>query len=280
MEPYLGKEKQVNFSIDNLTIVGNLSMPELYEFVLKFSGVCDSSQLIIDGRKMFETSFKIEDLGFIQIDRATLKTRIEFNPNKITLKGKEILNKILLLLDKDSIHFTRLDLAIDLYNYKISDYNIIDIGTRKKAYFYSKTNKLETMYSGSNKSSKYIRIYNKAIEQKLENLDWWRFEIQLRDVYIDKYLNEFINFYDDIFIFKYSSIERYSIDTNAMLEFILRDITRLNLLSKNQKTRYKKIIRELKVESIDFLDDVIGLTIDKVRNYLSYLCTELSLGEL
>ena len=61
MEPYLGKEKQVNFSIDNLTIVGNLKMPELIDFLLKFTGVCDTSQLINDGRKMFEISFKVED---------------------------------------------------------------------------------------------------------------------------------------------------------------------------------------------------------------------------
>ena len=279
MELYQGKDKYLNFSIDNLTIVGELNFPEFFNMFLNAAGVRDASNVINDCRNIFQYSFKNDDLGYIQVDKDTLKVRIEFNPNKLGLQGKATLNTLLIFLKKDSIHFTRIDLAIDLFNYKISEYNIVDIGTRKKAYFYSKTNKLETFYSGSNKSSKYIRIYNKAVEQKLPNLDWWRFEIQLRDVYIDKYLNELVRFYDDILIYKYSSIERYSIETNAMIEYLLHDITRLNSLSKNQKTKYKKIIKDLEVKSIDFLDDVVGLATSKVRSYLDYICSSRRLGD-
>ena len=38
----------------------------------------------------------------------------------------------------------------------------------------------ETLYIGSKKSDAYVRIYNKGLEQKVD-MDWVRWEIQLRD---------------------------------------------------------------------------------------------------
>ena len=64
-----------------------------------------------------------------------------------------------------------------------------------------------------------------------------------------------------------------------MIEYLLHDITRLNSLSKNQKTKYKKIIKDLEVKSIDFLDDVVGLATSKVRSYLDYICSSRRLGD-
>lgn len=218
---------------------------------------------------MFEFSYNIDGLGYIQIDRVDKKIRVDFNPNKISLDGRNLLN-FLLSFTKE-IHYSRLDLAIDLFNYEICSYNIIDIGNRKSAYFYDRVGKLETMYSGSMKSNKYIRIYNKAVEQKLKRVDWWRFEIQLRDVYIDKYLNEISDFYKDILVYQYNSVKKYSTEENAMIEFLLRDTSRFNLLSKNSRSKYKKIMRELELSSIDFFDSMLNLATDKVIDYLNYI---------
>ncbi len=272
------KEKYINFSIDNLTIVANFKRNDLfYLFVRKYVTNSENNDTISKDSKndFFEFSFMIKEKIFCQIDRISNKVRLEFNPNKIDNDIIEEINFILSNLI--NVHFTRLDLAIDLYNYKLEDYTIIDIGNRKKAYFYSRTNSLETFYSGSNKSSKYIRIYNKAKEQKIDNLDWWRFELQLRDVYIEKYQNGLDTFYKDIFVFKYSCIDNLPIETIAMIEYLLHDITRLDKLSKNAKTKYKKYIRELELRSIDFFDDVLSLTEERVNNYLQYICERLSL---
>lgn len=267
---YSSKEKNLSFTIDRLTIIADLinvnSFYHIYEFLPKLEHcyVCKHSD-----STMFEFSYNIDGLGFVQIDRETKKIRVDFNPNKISLEGKKILN--FLLSFTKNIHYSRLDLAIDLFNYGISNYNIIDIGNRKSAYFYDRVGKLETIYSGSMKSNKYIRIYNKAIEQKLSGIDWWRFEIQLRDVYIDKYLNEVNEFYKDILVYQYNCITKYSTEENAMIEFLLRDTSRFNMLSKNSRSKYKKIIRELKLDSLEFFDSILNLSTDKVLDYLNYI---------
>lgn len=267
------KDKKLSFSIDRLTLIGNFKQKDFFYNIYNYISKLEESMLFRADNNMFEFSFNIETFGFIQIDRITNKCRIDFNPNKISIFGKKVFNYILNFLE--NIHYTRLDLAIDLFNYNISDYKIIDIGSRKSAYFYDKVGKLETLYSGSMSSSKYIRIYNKAKEQKLDNLDWWRFEIQLRDIYIDKYFNELLDFYKDILIFKYNSFDKYSIEENAMIEFLLKDISRLDLLSKNSKAKYRKIIRSLKLSSIDFLDDIIAITSDKVVSWLNYISSNM-----
>lgn len=270
MDFILEKESKLSFSIDRLTIMAELSSIDgfyhIYEFLPKLENcyICRHTDTT-----MFEFSYNIDGMGFVQIDRVNKKMRIDFNPNHMTLDGKKILN--FLLSFTSNIHYSRLDLAIDLFNYGISNYNIIDIGNRKSAYFYDRVGKLETMYSGSTKSNKYIRIYNKAIEQKLEGIDWWRFEIQLRDVYIDKYLNEVNEFYKDILVYQYNCVTDYSTEENAMIEFLLKDTSRFNLLSKNSRSKYKKIIRELQLSSIDFFDSMLNLATEKVIDYLNYI---------
>ena len=72
-------------------------------------------------------------------------------------------------------------------------------------------------------------------------------------------------------MFKYSTFDKYSIEENAMIEFLLRDISRLDLLSKNSKAKYKKIIRSLELSSIDFLDDIVAITSDRVVAWLNYI---------
>lgn len=270
-------KKDVKFSIDNLTIVASFKSTDIYYlFYSMFVKNSENNDSVTMRTKndFFDNSFMIKEKVFVQIDKLSNKIRLEFNPNKIT---NDIVNDINFMLKfLDDVHFTRIDLAIDLFNYNIQDYNIIDIGNRKKAYFYSRTNELETFYSGSNKSSKYIRIYNKAREQKLD-MDWWRFELQLRDVYIDKYLNNFDNFYKDIFVFKYDCIDKLNIDEIAMLDYLLHDISRLDKLSKNTRTKYKKYIRELELLSIDFFDDVLSISLDSVTKYLQSISKNLIL---
>lgn len=260
---------KLNFSIDRLTLIGVFKYPDFYYQLLNHIENLEDCNKYSLTPTFFEKSYNIDGLGMVQLDYNDQKLRIDFNPNNITFNGKKIFNYLLSFVT--DIHYTRLDLAIDLFNYNIKDYNIIDIGNRKSAYFYDRVGKLETIYSGSMKSSKYIRIYNKAVEQKLKNIDWWRFEIQLRDVYIDKYLNELIEFYQDILVFKYNTISKYSIEENAMLEYLLHNISRLDKLSKNQKTKYRKIIKSLELTSIDFFDSILSLTNEKVIDYLNYI---------
>jgi len=274
VEHYSGKEKKVFFSIDRLTIMATLKNTSSFYHIYKFINHLECSYYCRHAdSSMFEFSYNVEGLGYVQFDRENLKLRVDFNPNKITLSGKELL--CFLLSFTTEVHYSRLDLAMDLYNYEIHKYNIVDIGNRKSAYFYDRVGNLETMYSGSMKSNKYIRIYNKAVEQRIKgNIDWWRFEIQLRDVYIDKYLNEISDFYKNILVYQYNCYDEHSVEENAMIDYLLRDTSRFSLLSKNTRTKYKKIIQELRLTSIDFFDDILNIATPKIIAYLNYLSNE------
>ncbi len=264
------KEKSLEFSIDRLSLIGEFKYKDFVFQVENYLNNNEFSTRLRLADAFFKYSYNLEGFGLVQFDLDSLKMRFDFNPNKITEDGKKFFNFLISFIT--DIHYTRLDLAIDLFNYDISSYNIIDIGSRKNAYFYDRVGKLETFYSGSMKSNKYIRIYNKAVEQKLDkNIDWWRFEIQLRDVYIDKYLNELIEFYKDILVFKYNSVDYYSFEENAILDYLLHDISRFEKLSKNQKTKYRKIIRSLELSSLDFFDTILSLTNKKIYDFLNFI---------
>ena len=265
-------EKFCDFSIDKLTVLGTLKFKDYYFDMidLSYTYPLPFFEKIID-TQFFTKSWNIRDFGFLQIDITTLKFRLEFNPNKINNQVQKKLLNLLLSYLKD-IHFSRIDLAIDLYNYNLYEYNIVDLKGRKKAYYYDRVGKLETCYFGSMSSNKFIRIYNKAIEQKIkEDVDWWRIELQLRDTYIDTYLTGFKDFLDGILIFKYISVDNLSFNDKAVLEYILRDISRLGLLSKNSRTRYKNIIKDLKMESLNFINDLMQTSYIYTLSYLETL---------
>lgn len=265
------EKKKIQFSVDRLTLVCDIIYDDLFNQLINYINSMEIFKEYKNVSTFFDRSFDIPGLGMLQIDRKLMKMRIDFNPNNVTSDGINQCN--ILLAYVQDVHVTRLDLAIDLFDYNIKDYTIIDIGNRKTAYFYDRVGKLETIYSGSMKSDKYIRIYNKAVEQKIKNKDWWRFEVQLRDKFIEKYTNEIVNFFSDILVFKYNSVDDYTIEENAMVEFLLHDISRLNKLGKNQKTKYKRIIKSLKISSLDFFDDIITLTNNSVIAFLDDICT-------
>lgn len=267
-------DKQVYFSIDKLCVLGKFKNIENFEIFIHYcySNIRFKPRYITN--QFYGNSFSIEDLGFLQVDRVSSNFRFEFNPNNVkSLEDKEIINTILSYFT--DFHFSRLDIALDLYNYNIYDYNIVDLSPRKKAYYYDRVGKLETCYFGAMGSDKFIRIYNKAKEQKIDNMDWWRVELQLRDKNIDIYLEDRKDFLEDVYFFRYVSIDNYSTVEKATLEYILHDYTRLNQLAKNQKTKYKKMVRELKEESLDFINPIIQHNCNQVVKYLEYLCPSL-----
>ena len=89
-------EKKLTFSIDRLTIIGDILNDESFnDLYWNLTRMNDAYLCANVGSVMFEFSYNIDGLGYVQIDNPTKKLRIDFNPNKITLRGKEILNFLL-----------------------------------------------------------------------------------------------------------------------------------------------------------------------------------------
>ena len=115
--------------------------------------------------------------------------RLDFNPNKLTDEEKlEMKRAIDLLTD---VHFTRLDLAFDVFNNELGmKYRIYrpNVSQREYGVYTAQwTKAVETIYYGSNSSDQQIRQYNKLVEQTKKNMPipdgvehWMRLELQLR----------------------------------------------------------------------------------------------------
>lgn len=104
-------------------------------------------------------------------------------------KGKNLWNLLFRLARSARINITRLDLALDT-NIKLIDKVRKSIDDKK---YISKSRNIsyisratesgtrtETIYIGSRSSELMIRLYDKAVEQKLKNTIWERWEIVLK----------------------------------------------------------------------------------------------------
>ena len=104
-------------------------------------------------------------------------------------QGQDLWSLVFRLERSDKINITRLDLALDT-SVKLIDK--IRAKIDKKEYISksrsisyicksgAKSTRTETIYIGSRSSDLMIRIYDKAVEQGLEEIDWERWEIVLK----------------------------------------------------------------------------------------------------
>ena len=76
-------------------------------------------------------------------------------------------------------HITRVDVALD-YGTDLAQYEWMHT-RRKSNKHYSSDGRLETVYLGRRSSAKMVRVYNKTVEQGLDDgVDRWRVECQHR----------------------------------------------------------------------------------------------------
>lgn len=184
--------------------------------------------------------------------------RMEFNPNKLRTVDTEILNTIIPYLEDISI--TRADLAFDFFNLDCSEFILEKKGrpTATKEWR-DKNGKLETKYLGSSRSEKQIRLYDKKVEQLTNGSEderqnaqqyehWWRLEFQLRSRSVEN-IFEVI----DTIIFKPFYFETLGIETQLYLLALTRDKGIWNKVSKNTRSKYKKILETHQTSDTDYL---------------------------
>lgn len=184
--------------------------------------------------------------------------RIEFNPNKLRNIDKQILDTIIPCLE--DIAISRADLAFDLFEVDCCEFILEKRGhpTSTKE-FRSNTGKLETKYLGASRSEKQIRLYNKKVEQLENGTDsdkeyakqfqhWWRLEFQLRSRSVED-IFEVIN----TIIFKPFNFDNLAVESQIYLSAMVYDKNVWRKVSKNTKTKYKKLLETYKTSDIDYL---------------------------
>lgn len=169
--------------------------------------------LVDDGLEIIFRILKLSPADFEQLDKGGLgykdqlinnNVRVYYNGNpgmgvNTSISGKgcrymesqniNLWSLVFRLSRSDKINITRLDLALD------TDIKLIDKIRAKidKKEYISKSRSIsyicksgsistrtETIYIGSRSSDLMIRIYDKAVEQGLEEVDWERWEIVLK----------------------------------------------------------------------------------------------------
>ena len=244
----LGKS-QPELSFDAMTIVGNLNKNNAQK-LSEFMSVEPQIRLW----DILQTKFKakaLQEKVYIEYDKVQADTwdrrnmRVEFNPNKLTHEEMLWLKQNIIDYMEDD-GFTRLDLAFDFED-DLSDYYAITDKAVKKTVFYGRNGKPETKYFGVRDSDRFIRIYNKKQERK-DNADvevmsehLWRVEVELKRDMVD-YWNDCFN---DLHILKPAWATLEKINEQAMVYTLLHEESMWGKLSKNTKTKFKKLIREI-----------------------------------
>lgn len=203
--------------------------------------------------------------------------RLEFNPNRLRSVDSEIIGTIIPFLEDISI--SRADLAFDLFGVDCSEFVLEKKGrpTATKE-FRSSTGTLETKYLGAPRSEKQVRLYNKKKEQLQNGTDkdkefasqfnhWWRLEFQLRSRSVEE-IFEVIN----TIIFKPFKFEGLPVEAQLYLLALTRDKSVWNRISKNTRTKYKKILETYQASDTDYL----GLMKDLLKHERPRLEKELA----
>lgn len=178
--------------------------------------------------------------------------RLDFNPNKLADEEKlEMKRAIDLLTD---VHFTRLDLAFDVFNNELGmKYRIYRSNVSQREYgVYTAqwTKAVETIYYGSNSSEQQIRQYNKLVEQTKKNMPlpdgvehWMRLELQLRGRKPTEWVERAKGMLDD---FRLPNYDRIKNKNDRMALFALEKglLDWSDFSDKNKKARLRKLQKE------------------------------------
>jgi len=178
--------------------------------------------------------------------------RLDFNPNKLSDEEKlEMKRAIDLLTD---VHFTRLDLAFDVFNNELGmKYRIYrpNVSQREYGVYTAQwTKAVETIYYGSNSSEQQIRQYNKLVEQTKKNMPlpdgvehWMRLELQLRGRKPTEWVERAKDMLDD---FRLPNYDRIQNKNDRMTLFALENglFDWSDFSDRNKKARLRKLQKE------------------------------------
>ena len=240
-------------SIDKLTLCGNLngSLEVFYRENAFVEGMGFAKHPYRDYIKFIDGSIlQVAEKSMVNSGRLK-ELRYEFNPNN---KAFEKGHLSVLKMMKDA-HITRVDVAFDVKDVDMSQWKWIDSKSRKTNVWYDGQGNVETYYIGGKESEKKIRIYNKAVEQKLNEGIWWRVEVQLRGQTAEEFRKGEIdiNPFEDITPVMDGEFPELDIKERAMVKYLIQYPSGFGELSVNSRTKYKKLLRGLASwETIDF----------------------------
>lgn len=180
---------------------------------------------------------------------------IEFNPNKCYF-SEGLLNKILstFFMDLSNVYLKSVDIAFDLY-VPITNF-LVDKCT--KHYFCDIVSDVgRTFYIGSPGSNGRVKIYDKAAEQKLDGVDWTRWEITIKfsDVFLSQILLNSFDFdfnVPDVFYFDELNFNDFDVKMRCYIYSVLNGFVKFNEFSRKIREKIKQtLLQSASIKRID-----------------------------
>jgi len=256
-------------SIDRLTILGD-EVKERFEQLIN-----NNNFGFIEGTGFakfpYDKTYYMIDGSVLQYSKnqKTRALRYEFNPNNINPNETEKTHRRAVEGCISTMKYpdlSRIDISIDLYDVDLSEYEIRHESVKTVCYK-SGAGKLETYYIGAPDSNLRFRIYDKAKEQKIEGKNWWRVEVQMRGE-VCGWIKQ-VNPFEQVKFVKpmLNSVE--DIRTKAMLFYLQQNPNEWGKISKNIRSKYKKILNTLPSEKEINVADLYEKSADKIIKELN-----------
>ena len=193
-------------------------------------------------------------------NRYTTYGRIEFNPSKVCLDSEFMFlyGQLLSFIPRFRLRPVRFDLAIDLPVARDKVYLLKDRRLYEE-YSYSAINK--TQYLGVRNNHGRVKVYNKALEQKLD-IDLTRIEVTIdweKSTYgeVEKILPNLYILDNFQFSMGLSGTDK------VILVAVMSDMTLLSELGRTKKEKIKSYLREIEYN--------LTLDYDKYNNVLQQI---------
>lgn len=237
-------------SIDRITVAGQLK-PEHRE-LQRVMNALGSSWELSDGAFRLIREYSngdTENVAYYAENAFQVGSwRLDFNPNKLSDEEKLEMQRALALLTET--HFTRLDVAFDVFNNELGMKHRVyrqNVSQREYGIYTAQwTKAVETIYYGSNSSEQQIRQYNKLVEQTKKQMTvpddieyWMRLELQLRGRKPAEWLERAKLMLDDFRLPDYDKVE--SINDKLALVGLDTGVVDWTDFSKEKSARLRKL---------------------------------------
>ena len=267
--------RKVTVKLDRITVSGvlpNWSLQDIHD---------ETGLIPRDGAMFLEREDKdgnTENMAFMAESPFQREHwRLDFNPANLTADETSTLGRV--IDNMDQAHFTRLDIAFDVFNDDLAmKYRVYRFNTREDVIetIKGRSKSVETMYWGARKSDQQIRLYNKLVEQKNKQKaipagveSWARLELQLRGKKPAEWLNSATEMLNQ---FKLANLQMISAKDRAILYALTHDIIEWQEISVATRSKYRKMIKQsdgFETELADEMKQVLADNFDELQTELN-----------
>lgn len=241
-------------SIDRITVSGNIK--KQYQELQNIANYLGIDWQLENGAFRLMRNYDngdTENVGyFVENSYQRNSWRLDFNPNKLADEEKDEMIRAVNLLTE--IHFTRLDVAFDVFNNELGMKHRIyrpNVSEREYGLFKGQWQKdIQTIYYGSPSSEQQIRQYNKLVEQQKKQMpipdeisSWMRLELQLTGRKPIEWVERAKLMLDDFRLPDFDKIENMN-DKIALFALENDVIDWSDFSNKNKKARLRKLQKE------------------------------------